>query len=124
MESEEATRNGIMKKVYDITKTLSNDKRKTTTAVKDRCGNVLDLARFKKIAIKGKGPDGNWTRKPLAYRESNIFNLCVIRPPEICVKTLHINIFTQLAVTQSMDNLLHSLNVLCENEYFLISNLH
>ena len=38
----------------------------------------LDLTRFDKIAIQGKGPDGKWTRKPLAYRESNIFNLCTI----------------------------------------------
>ena len=42
------------------------------------------LTRFNKIAIQGKGPDGKWTRKPLAHRESNIFNLCVICPPEIC----------------------------------------
>ena len=26
-----------------------------------------------KIAIQGKGPDGKWTKKPLAYRESNFF---------------------------------------------------
>ena len=32
-----------------------------------------------------KGQDGKWARKPLAYLESNIFNLCVIHPPEICV---------------------------------------
>ena len=41
-----------------------------------------DLTRF---AIQRKGSDGMWTRKPLAYRESNIFSLCIIRPPEICV---------------------------------------
>ena len=41
--------------------------------------------RFNKIAIQGKDPDGKWTKKPLAYRESNIFNLCVIRPHKICV---------------------------------------
>ena len=49
--------------------------------------------RFNKIAIQGKGPDGKWTRKPLAYRESNIFHLCVTRPPEMCdnlgVKHIH-----------------------------------
>ena len=43
------------------------------------------MHRFNKIAIKGKGPDGKWTRKPLAYRESITFHLCIIRPPEICV---------------------------------------
>ena len=44
-----------------------------------------NASRFNKIAIQGKSPDGKWTRKPLAYRESNIFNLCIISPPEICV---------------------------------------
>ena len=90
---------------------------------------------FNKIAVQGKGPYGKWTRKPLAYRESNIFNLCVICPPEICVNLVFKNIHTAssyticrqfmlLAVTQSVDNLFHSLIVLCENKYFLISNLH
>ena len=41
MEAEEAARNGRMKEMYDITKTLSNDKRKTTNAVKDKCGNLI-----------------------------------------------------------------------------------
>ena len=41
MEAEEAAHNGRMKKVFDITKTLSNDKRKTTNAVKDKCGNLI-----------------------------------------------------------------------------------
>ena len=41
MEAEEAARNGRMKEVYDITKTLSSDKRKTTNAVIDKCGNLL-----------------------------------------------------------------------------------
>ena len=43
-----------------------------------------DTHIFNKVAIQGKGPNGKWTRKPLTYRESNIFNLCVIHPPEIC----------------------------------------
>ena len=49
MEAEEAAQNGRMKEVYDITKTLSNDKRKTTNAVKDKCGNLITegLARRK-----------------------------------------------------------------------------
>ena len=33
-----------------------------------------DLTRF---AIQAKGPDGKWTRKPLAYRKSNNVNLKV-----------------------------------------------
>ena len=42
----------------------------------------IDLTRF---AIQAKGPDGKWTRKPLAYRESNNIHLLIARPPEICV---------------------------------------
>ena len=41
-----------------------------------------DLTRF---AIQAKGPDGKWTRKPLAYRESNNVHLLIAHPPEICV---------------------------------------
>ena len=41
-----------------------------------------------KNSIQGKGPDGKWTRKPLTYRESNIFYLCVTRPPDICINLL------------------------------------
>ena len=40
------------------------------------------------------------------------------------VSTLLLNIFTLLAVTQSVDNLFHSFIVLCEKECFLMSNLH
>ena len=43
---------------------------------------TIDLTRF---AIQAKGPAGNWTRKPLAYRESNNVHLLITRPPEICV---------------------------------------
>ena len=41
MEAEEAARNERMKEVYDITKSLSIDKSKTTNAVKVKCGNLL-----------------------------------------------------------------------------------
>ena len=41
-----------------------------------------DLTRF---AIQPKGPDGKWTRKPLAYRESKNVHLLITRPPKICV---------------------------------------
>ena len=41
MEADEAARNGKLKEVYDITKNISNDKRKTTNAVKDNCGNLI-----------------------------------------------------------------------------------
>ena len=40
------------------------------------------------------------------------------------MSNLFLNILTLLAVIQSVDNLLHSFTILCENEYFLISNLH
>ena len=40
---------------------------------------------FTRFAIQAKGPDGKWTRKPLAYRESNNVHLLIARPPEICV---------------------------------------
>ena len=43
--------------------------------------NVL---RFNMIVIQGKGPDGKWTRKPLAYRVLR-FLLRITRPPEICI---------------------------------------
>ena len=43
---------------------------------------IQDLTRF---AIQAKGPDGKWTRKPLAYRESNNVHLLITRPPDICV---------------------------------------
>ena len=36
------------------------------------------LTRF---AIQAKGPAGKWTRKPLAYRESNNVHLLIARPP-------------------------------------------
>ena len=45
MEAEEAARNGRMKEVYDITKTFSNDKRKTTNAVKDKCRILLRIGQ-------------------------------------------------------------------------------
>ena len=89
--------------------------------------NIAYFSSFNKIltrfAIQAKGPDGKWTRKPLAYRESNNVHLLITRPHEICVYLI-LNIFTLLAVTQSVDNLFHSFIVLCENECFLMSNLH
>ena len=47
---------------------------------------VLDtVTEDERFAIQAKDPDGKWTRKPLAYRESNNVHLRVTRPPEICV---------------------------------------
>ena len=70
-----------------------------------------DLTRFDNIAIQGKGP--------VSGKEA-IGLSALLR----YMSTLFLNMFTLLAVTHSVDNLFHSLIVLCENEYFLISNLH
>ena len=56
-------------------------------------GTVNDLTR---LPSKAKADD-KWRRKPLVYRESNIFHLCIAHPP---VSTLFLNIFLLLAVTQ------------------------
>ena len=83
-------------------------------------GPIYYLTRF---AIQAKGPDGKWTRKPLAYRESNNVHLLITRPPEICVNLIFKHIHAASSYT-SVDNLFHSFIVLCENECFLMSNLH
>ena len=85
--------------------------------VKPLSANKVDLTRF---AIQTKDPDGKWTRKPLSRVESNNVHLHVTRPPEY-VTTLF---FMLLAFIQSIDDLFYSFIVLCENEYFLISDLH
>ena len=85
------------------------------------CFVDIDLTRF---AIQAKGPDGKWTRKPLAYRESNNVHLLITRPPEICVYLVFKHIHAVFKHIQSVDNLFHSFIVLCENECFLMSNLH
>ena len=46
---------------------------KTTHSIlwaETKCNNKM-LTTLNKIVIQGKVPDGKWTRKPLAYRESN-----------------------------------------------------
>ena len=48
----EAAHNGRMKEVYDITKTLSNDKCKTTNAVKDKCGNLITEGLARRLQWK------------------------------------------------------------------------
>ena len=55
---------------------------RTGLSAQSRVMSCSDLTRF---AIQAKGPDGKWTRKPLAYRESNNVHLLITRPPEICV---------------------------------------
>ena len=58
---------------------------------------VKDLTRF---AIQAKGPDGKWTRKPLAYRKSNNVHLLRTRPPEICVNLVfkHIHVASSYTI--------------------------
>ena len=53
--------------------------------IKDSKSVYFDLTDLTRFAIQAKGPDGKWTRKPLAYRESNNVHLLIARPPEICV---------------------------------------
>ena len=60
-----------------------------TTMLENLKWTSLEHRRYKiqdtRFAIQAKGPDGKWTRKPLAYRESNNVHLLITRPPEICV---------------------------------------
>ena len=95
----------------------------TKTRFSSRLCSIAFLLSLTRFAIQAKCPDGKWTRKPLAYRESNNVHLLITRLLRY-VSTLFLNIFTLLAVTQSVDNLFHSFIVLCENECFLMSNLH
>ena len=66
-----------------------------------------DLTRF---AIQAKGPDGKWTRKPLAYRESNNVHLLIARPPEICVNLVfkHIHAASCYTICRQFIHLLSS----------------
>ena len=57
---------------------------------------LKDLTRF---AIQAKGPDGKWTRNPLAYRESISIRLRVTLPPEICVQIVFKHIHTASGYT-------------------------
>ena len=72
--------------------------------------NVYSLTtRFHKIVIQCKGPVGKWTRKPLAYRESQMFSTMfstMCNPPswDMCH---FLNILTLLA------NFFHSFIVFC-----------
>ena len=69
----------------DIIEELRSTGRGWSSLCRGQQGSYQDLTRFNKFAIQAKGPDGKWTRKPLAYRESNNVHLLITRPPEICV---------------------------------------
>ena len=56
----------------DSNKTIHVHKVVSTAVMSKKATRIIiDLRRFNKIAIRGKGPDGKWTRKPMAYREFN-----------------------------------------------------
>ena len=67
-----------------------------------------------RLSSKAKHPDGKWTKNPV--RQFVIYMLPALL---IYLSVLVLNTFTQ-----SVDNLFHSFIVLCENEHFLMSNLH
>ena len=64
-----------------------------------------NLTRF---AIQAKGPDGKWTRKPLAYRESNNVHLLITRPPEICINLV---VFCNSSLKSAVSRTIACLNV-------------
>ena len=57
---------------------------------------LCTASKLTRFAIQAKGPDGKWTRKSLAYRESNNVHPRVTRPPEICVHLVFKQIHTVL----------------------------
>ena len=73
---------------------------KQTAIIGNNKNLIIISETFNKMAIQGKGPDGKWTRKPLAYRKSNIFHLSVTRPPEIYVNLVfkHIHAASNSAI--------------------------
>ena len=86
---------------------------------------TISSLTFNKIAISNNkfqmasGQGSHW------LIESPIMLSSMYSPllSDICL-FYFLNIFTLLALTQSFDNLLFSFITLCENEYFLMSNLH
>ena len=78
------------------------------------------LTRFNKIVISNyKFQDKDAIG---LSRAQNFYHLCIALL-NIC-QFFFLKIFTLLALTQSFDSLFHSFITLCENEYFLMSNLH
>ena len=79
--------------------------------------------RFKKITSQGKGPDDKWTRKPLADQGSNCFSSICNPPPVICVNLVfkHIHAASSYTICRQFVPFIYCL---CENEYFLMSNLN
>ena len=67
--------------------------------------------------VISSGEGSHW-----AVKSTTILHLCIARPHQMPI--LFLNIFTLLASIQSLGSLFHSFIAFCENEYFLISNLH
>ena len=88
-----------------------------------KLSNSLDLTRFNKYVVQSNklqmanGQGSHWRTENPA-----IFSICIVCSYEISVSSV-LNIFTLLAFTQSVDNSFHSFIILCEKEYFLMSNL-
>ena len=78
-DTREGTRGHSLKLFIELA--CTNVRKESFSLRVTRLWNDLDLTRF---AIQAKGPDGKWTRKPLAYRESNNVHLLITRPPEMC----------------------------------------
>ena len=83
---------------------------------------VWALTRFNKIA-KAKGQVASEQGTHWLIQSPTLFSMCD-PPPAICVNLVFNHIRAARAVTQYVDNLFHSFIDLCENEYFVKSNLH
>ena len=75
---------------------------------------------FNMIFKMASGQGSHWLIESTMLLSS--IHRCISRPYQISADFI-LNIFTllTLTLTQSVDSLFHSVNILCENEYFLIS---
>ena len=72
---------------------------------------------FYMIVKMASGQESHWLIESTMVLSS--IHRCISRPYQISADFI-LNIFTLLTLTQSVDSLFHSVNILCENEYFLI----
>ena len=80
-------------------------------------GKSAHGSEYSHIYHKDKSPGGQGSHRLI---ESPFLQPAIL----IYLSILILNIFTLLGLTQYVDNCFHSFIVLCENEFFLISNLH
>ena len=67
-------------------RSIVNNKNELNIMVEDIDPHIIGINKYlTRFAIQAKVPDGKWTRKPLAYRESNNVHLLITRPPDIFV---------------------------------------